>query len=39
MTAGWQPGTPGTGTNPERLFAAGWSAGFLRAVKLVVGKK
>jgi lipoyl-dependent peroxiredoxin len=20
------PGTPGTGTNPEQLFAAGWSA-------------
>jgi lipoyl-dependent peroxiredoxin len=22
------PGTPGTGTNPEQLFAAGWSACF-----------
>jgi osmotically inducible protein OsmC len=23
------PGTPGGGTNPEQLFAAGWSACFL----------
>src|SRR5215471_4686385 len=29
------PGTPGTGTNPEQLFAAGWSACFLSAIKLV----
>lgn len=29
------PGTPGTGTNPEQLFAVGWSACFLSAVKLV----
>jgi Ohr subfamily peroxiredoxin len=29
------PGTPGTGTNPEQLFAAGWSACFLSAVKIV----
>jgi Ohr subfamily peroxiredoxin len=28
------PGTPGTGTNPEQLFAAGWSACFLSAIKL-----
>jgi lipoyl-dependent peroxiredoxin len=34
-----QPGTPGTGTNPEQLFAAAWSACFLSAVKLVAGKK
>jgi Ohr subfamily peroxiredoxin len=34
-----QPGTPGTGTNPEQLFAAGWSACFLSAAKLVAGKK
>ena len=34
-----QPGTPGTGTNPEQLFAAGWSACFLSATKLVAGKK
>ena len=33
------PGTPGTGTNPEQLFAAGWSACFLSALKLVAGKK
>ncbi len=29
------PGTHGTGTNPEQLFAAGWSACFLSAIKLV----
>lgn len=29
------PGTPGTGTNPEQLFAVGWSACFLSALKLV----
>jgi Ohr subfamily peroxiredoxin len=34
-----QPGTPGTGTNPEQLFAAGWSACFLSATKLVAGKR
>lgn len=28
------PGGPGTGTNPEQLFAAGWSACFLSAIKL-----
>jgi lipoyl-dependent peroxiredoxin len=33
------PDTPGTGTNPEQLFAAGWSACFLSAIKLVAGKK
>ena len=33
------PGTPGNGTNPEQSFAAGWSACFLAAVKLVAGKK
>jgi lipoyl-dependent peroxiredoxin len=33
------PGTKGTGTNPEQLFAVGWSACFLSAVKLVAGKK
>jgi Ohr subfamily peroxiredoxin len=26
------PGTAGTGTNPEQLFAAGWSACFLGAM-------
>ena len=34
-----QPGTSGTGTNPEQLFAVGWSACFLSAVRLVAGKK
>ena len=29
------PGTAGNGTNPEQLFAAGWSACFLSAIKLV----
>jgi len=33
------PGGPGTGTNPEQLFAAGWSACFLSAIKLTAGKK
>jgi osmotically inducible protein OsmC len=28
------PGTPGTGTNPEQLFAAGWSACFESAMRL-----
>ena len=32
------PGTPGNGTNPEQLFAAGWSSCFLSAVKLVAAK-
>src|SRR5262245_23904385 len=32
------PGTHGTGTNPEQLFAAGWSACFLSAIKLVAAK-
>jgi len=31
--------SPGTGTNPEQLFAAGWSACFLSAMKVVAGKK
>jgi osmotically inducible protein OsmC len=26
------PGTPGLGTNPEELFAAGWSASFEEAI-------
>jgi osmotically inducible protein OsmC len=33
------PGGPGTGTNPEQLFAAGWSACYLSALKLLAGKK
>jgi len=32
------PGTPGTGTNPEQLFAAGWSACFEGAMGLVARK-
>lgn len=32
------PGGHGTGTNPEQLFAAGWSACFLSAIKLVAAK-
>src|SRR5712692_3744557 len=32
------PGTPGNGTNPEQLFAVGWSACFTSAVKLVASK-
>ena len=32
------PGTPGNGTNPEQLFAVGWSACFLSAIKLVASK-
>ena len=33
------PGRSGNGTNPEQLFAAGWSACFLSAVKILAGKK
>ena len=33
------PGTPGSGTNPEQLFAAGWSACFLSAIRLVAGRQ
>lgn len=32
------PGTPGTGTNPEQLFAAGWSACFIGAMRIAAGK-
>ena len=31
------PGTTGTGTNPEQLFAAGYSACFIGALKAVAG--
>src|SRR5271165_697722 len=34
-----RPGTSGSGTNPEQLFAAGWSACFLSAIKLIAGKR
>jgi osmotically inducible protein OsmC len=30
-----RPGSPGTGTNPEQLFAAGWSACFESAMEFV----
>ncbi|HXB59495.1 MAG TPA: organic hydroperoxide resistance protein [Candidatus Acidoferrales bacterium] len=33
------PGGPGTGTNPEQLFAAGWSNCFTSAMKIVAAKK
>jgi Ohr subfamily peroxiredoxin len=33
------PGTAGVGTNPEQLFAAGWSACFLSALGLVASQK
>src|SRR5271168_428838 len=33
------PGGPGTGTNPEQLFAAGWSACFIGAIKHVAAAK
>ena len=32
------PGTPGGGTNPEQLFAVGWSACFLSALIYVAAK-
>jgi osmotically inducible protein OsmC len=32
------PGTPGTGTNPEQLFAAGWSACFEGAMGVAARK-
>jgi Ohr subfamily peroxiredoxin len=33
------PGTPGTGTNPEQLFAAGWSACFMSAIGLAAAQR
>ena len=33
------PGGPGTGTNPEQLFAAGWSACFEGAMAAVARKR
>jgi Ohr subfamily peroxiredoxin len=33
------PGGAGTGTNPEQLFAAGWSGCFLSAMKVVAVQK
>lgn len=32
------PGATGTGTNPEQLFAVGWSACYLSAIKLVASR-
>jgi osmotically inducible protein OsmC len=32
------PGTAGTGTNPEQLFASGYAACFIGAMKAVAGK-
>ena len=32
------PGTAGSGTNPEQLFAAGYSGCFIGAMKAVAGK-
>ena len=32
------PGTPGNGTNPEQLFAAGWSACFMGAMGVAAAK-
>lgn len=32
------PGTSGNGTNPEQLFAAGWSACFIGAMQVAAGK-
>jgi len=32
------PGTHGTGTNPEQLFAVGWSACYLSAIKLLAAR-
>jgi lipoyl-dependent peroxiredoxin len=32
------PGVPGTGTNPEQLFAAGWSACFISAMGHVASR-
>ena len=33
------PGTAGGGTNPEQLFAAGWSACFMSALALAAGQQ
>lgn len=33
------PGKPGNGTNPEQLFAAGWSACFIGAMGLAAAKR
>jgi lipoyl-dependent peroxiredoxin len=33
------PGKPGNGTNPEQLFAVGWSSCFLSAIKIVASQR
>ena len=33
------PGTPGNGTNPEQLFAVGWSSCFLSAIKIIASQR
>src|SRR5215831_12124816 len=33
------PGTTGGGTNPEQLFATGWSACFMSAIALAAGQR
>jgi len=33
------PGTKREGTNPEQLFAVGWSACFLSSLELIAGKR
>lgn len=33
------PGTSGNGTNPEQLFAAGWSACFMSAIGLAASQR
>ena len=33
------PGTSGSGTNPEQLFAAGWSACFMSAIGLAAAQR
>jgi osmotically inducible protein OsmC len=33
------PGTAGTGTNPEQLFAAGWSACFIGAMQIAASSQ
>ena len=34
-----RPGAAGNGTNPEQLFAAGWSACLLSAMQVVAGRQ
>lgn len=34
-----RPAGPGSGTNPEQLFAAGWSACFLSAIEVAAASR